>query len=373
MGRSGLKAMAGGFSIEDLRRAIAAGVIDRGAAERLAAFFAAEQRNALGAGGAPAGVRFDLVHMLWYLGALLIIGAMGLFSTLAFSALGGKALILIALAYGLVFGLAGEYLWTKKRLTTPGGLMIAIAVSMAALLVYGVQEANGLWDAGRKPGAIRDIYVWIRSGWLPMEVATIAAAGLALTRYRFAFLVAIIALMLWFMSMDAAAWFAGEKALDWELRRKVSLVFGLVVIAAAWLVDMVQKKADFAYWLHLFGIVMLWGGITLKGGGTPFEKALYGAFNVGLLLFAVFMDRRVYSIFGALGLMALLGDLSRNLFKDAFLFPFALTAIGLAVIGLGLWYLKHRARIEAGIDRLMPDALKTLRPPHARALSGDLR
>lgn len=360
------------FSLADLKRAVAAGVIERSAAEALAQFLASEARNVIGTSAAPAKTRFDLVHMLWYLGALLIIGAMGLFSTVAFSALGGKALILIALAYGAAFGFAGEYLWTKKGLTTPGGLLIAVSVSMAALLVYGVQDAFGLWSGGKSPGKVSDFYVWVKSGWLPMEIATIAAAALALTRYRFPFLVAIIAFCLWFMSMDIAAWLVGDSKLDWEIRRKVSLVFGLVMIALAWVVDMRQKKADFAYWLHIFGIIMFWGGVTFKGGGTPFEKTLYGLMSVGLMMLSVFLNRRVYSIFGALGLLILLGDLSRRLFANAFLFPFVLTGIGVGVIALGLWYLKRRDKIEAAINRMMPNGLKTLRPPHARALTGDL-
>ena len=39
--------------------------------------------------GADLRPRFDLVHLLWYAGALIVIGAMGLFTTLAFAQLGG--------------------------------------------------------------------------------------------------------------------------------------------------------------------------------------------------------------------------------------------------------------------------------------------
>ena len=353
------------FTIPDLKRAVAAGVLDSAAAERLVAFLAADARNVVGVAGAPARTRFDLVHLLWYCGALLIIGAMGLFSTTAFMALGGKALALVALVYGALFGLAGDYLWRKKGLTTPGGLLIAIAVSMAALLVYGLQEGYGLWGGDKTPGSMRDFYHFVKSGWLPMEIATIAAAGLALTRYRFPFLVAIIAFLLWFMSMDIAAWIVGDAKLDWEVRRKVSILFGLCMIGLAWLVDMRQRKADFAYWLHIFGIIVFWGGITFKASGTPLDKVLYGLLSVGLLMFSVFMNRRVYSIFGGLGLLVLLGDLSRHLFVNSVVFPFVLTGIGIAVIALGLWVLKYRATLEAAAERLIPAGLRSLRPPHA--------
>ena len=89
---------------EDLDRAVAAGVIR------------AEQADALwrclgGADATEAGVglrpRFDLVHVLWYAGALIVIGAMGLFATLALARLGGGALAVIALTYAVLFSVAG--------------------------------------------------------------------------------------------------------------------------------------------------------------------------------------------------------------------------------------------------------------------------
>ncbi len=99
--------------------------------------------------------------MLWYAGTLIVIAAMGLFSTLAFSQMGGWALTVTALVYALLFASAGHYLWTVKKLTTPGGLLIAIAVSMTPLAVYGVQDALGLWIKFGKPGAVREFYVWV--------------------------------------------------------------------------------------------------------------------------------------------------------------------------------------------------------------------
>lgn len=359
------------FSVDDLRRAVAAGVIDKTAADQLLKYLAAEARNVVGNSAQPARIRFDLVHMLWYLGALLIIGAMGVFSTLAFSALGGPALIMTAVIYGAIFWFVGDYLWRAKGLTTPGGLLICVAVSMTALLVFGIQETSGAWG-DTKPGTVRDFYIWIKSGWLPMELSTIAVAALALIRYRFAFLVAIIAFLLWFVSMDLAAWLVGDDRLDWEVRRKVSILFGLGVIALAWLIDLKQKKADYAFWLHIFGMMTFWGGLVAKMHSTFPEKMVFGAFSVALMMFAVFMNRRVYAVFGAMGLLMLLGDLSSRLFKDSFLFPFALTAIGIAIIGIGLLYLKVRDRVEARVEQMIPKPLAALRPPHARALSGDL-
>ena len=72
-------------------------------------------------GAAPAAprayerVRFDLVHLLWYTGALIVMGAMGLFSTLAFEQMGGAALTITALIYAALFTAGGHYLWHRGR------------------------------------------------------------------------------------------------------------------------------------------------------------------------------------------------------------------------------------------------------------------
>jgi len=169
------------ISSEDLRRAVEQGVIS------------AEQGDALWRGLVSHAEtmkrsRFDTAHLLWYTGALIVIGAMGLFSTLAFSTWGGWALASTAVVYALMFAVLGHSLW-QHQIKVPGGLCIVIAVTMAPLFVFGVQDALDWWTH-RDPGGYRDFYRWIKASWLPMEVATITAGLIALSFFRFPFLVA---------------------------------------------------------------------------------------------------------------------------------------------------------------------------------------
>jgi hypothetical protein len=53
-------------------------------------------------------------------------------------------------------------------------------------------------------------------------------------------------------------------------------------------------------------------------------------------------------------------------FKDVILFSFALSAIGLGIIALGLLLHRNRARLVAAVDRAVPAGLRWLRPDHAR-------
>ena len=349
------------YSSDDLRAAVTAGIINPGQLEPLLAFLAT--REPAQSASAP---KFDVVRLLWYMGALVVITAMGLFSTLAFSQMGGQALAVTAVIYAAAFAAAGHYLWHAKGLRIPGGLLIAIAVSMAPLAVYGIQDTFELWGQFGKPGTVQGFYVWIKGSWVFMEAAAILAGAIALRFYPFPFIAMIIGVALWFMSMDLAAWVAGQEYADWETRRTVSLRFGLATILLAWAVDCLKRGGDFAFWLHLFGVITFWGAVSFTTGGSAFDKALYCAMNVGLLFLSVFLGRKVYAMFGVIGIAMYLGDLADKIFKDSLLFPFALSLIGVAVIAAGLLYYRHQERITAWLEAHMPDVVKSLRPLHMR-------
>jgi len=349
------------YSVRDLRGAANAGAISATDLERLLAFLS-DREAPEPASAAGTAAKFDAAHLLWYAGALIVIGAMGLFSTVAFSQMGGSALTICAVAYAIGFTVAGHYLWHGKNLRVPGGLLVAIAVSMAPLAVYGIQDELGWWGRFGKPGTVHDFYVWIKGSWVFMEVATVAAGVVALRYYRFPFIVALIAVALWFMSMDLAPWFAGVDHFDFAMRRLVSIWFGFLVLAVAWIVDYRSRDGDFAFWLHLFGLLAFWGGITSSDSATELGRAVYCLFNVGLLAVAVILMRRAYAVFGALGICLYFGHLANVVFKSSLLFPFALSLIGIVVIAAGLLYHRKEQAIAAWLATHLPEAVLRLRP-----------
>lgn len=344
------------YSLDDLKAAAAAGILSDSDLNRLTTFLA---------GRAPANAptkAFDVAHLLWYAGALIVMSAMGLFSTLAFSQMGGWALAITAAVYAVLFLLAGHYLWNKSNLRTPGGLLIAVAVAMAPLAAYGIQDALGLWGAFGKPGSTHDFYVWVKGSWVFMEIAAIAASIVALWFYRFPFIVLIAGIALWFLSMDIVPWITGSRYGNWETARQVSIAFGLAMLIVAFAVNIRQRSGDFAFWLYLFGVLTFWGGITAASDGTTVQKALYCAMNVGFLFLAVYLGRRVFAVFGIIGIAIYLGDLADKVFKNSLLFPFVLSLIGIGVIAAGLWYYRRQATISTWFDGILPEPLRRLRP-----------
>src|SRR5260370_6648041 len=93
----------------------------------------------LEAGGAGEQ-SFNSLNIAYYFGGMVIIGAMTFFFGLAWESVGGPGILLLALAYGIVFGWLGAYLFLKRRLYVAGGLLTTVAVCMTPLAVYGLER-----------------------------------------------------------------------------------------------------------------------------------------------------------------------------------------------------------------------------------------
>jgi hypothetical protein len=337
-------------SRRDLEWAASEGVISGGQAEDL--WRALEGRDS----GRP---RFDLPHVAYYFGALVVISAMGWFMTLGWERFGGGGILAISLVYAACFVVAGSLLWRERDLKAPGGLLVTMAVCMTPLAIYGFERMTGLWLQG-VPGEYRDFYGWIEGGWFLMEVGTVVAGLAALRFFRFPFLTAPIAFSLWFMSMDLTPLIYGTDYYG-DGYQLVSLFFGLAVLICSYLVDR-RTEEDYAFWGYLFGMFAFWGGLTLLEGGSELDWFFYGLVNLALVILSVLLQRRVFIVFGSLGVFGYVGHLAWEIFEDSLVFPFVLSAVGLAIIALGILYARNRERVERGVLSRVPKGLRRLLP-----------
>jgi hypothetical protein len=302
---------------------------------------------------------FNLTHLTYYFGGLLVIGAMSWFMVLGWESWGGGGIMTVSLLYAICFSVAGWNLSMKPEGRIPGGILVTAAVWMAPLVCYGFQRMMGWWPQA-DPGAYRDYHVWVKGGWVAMEVVTVIAGICAIRLVRFPFITFPIAFALWYLSMDLAPLFIGERSSFTDEREIVSLVFGGVLIWAAYFIDR-RSNEDFAFWLYLFGLAAFWGGLSLLDVKSEAVKFLYCLINVGLLFLSVFLRRRVFAVFGSLGVFGYLGHLSYELFKDSLFFPFVLTFLGVLLIWFGRVYQANRRRFEVLVQSL-PGSIQRLRP-----------
>ncbi len=198
--------------------------------------------------------RFDAAHVAYYAGALLVLGSMGWFVTLAWESLPGAALTLIAVVYAAVFLFSGRWVWDSLGLRVPGGLLLTMAVGMAPLATHGLLKEFNLWP-GESPGAYPGFHLQIHGSWLALELATMLAGAVALKLRRFPFLPAPIAVAAWYFSMDIASLLLGDGRDYWDGRDWMSAWFGLATLVFAYYLDLRSRHEDFAFWLYLFGLL----------------------------------------------------------------------------------------------------------------------
>jgi len=334
----------------ELDGAVREGIISAQQADRLAAYLAA---------GAEERPRFTLVHVLYYLGGMIAIGAMSLFMTLGWNALGGWGGFFISVCYGVLALALTHWLLERKRLFVPAGILATLAVVMVPLAIFFAQMALGYWGES-KP--YRDYHYFIDWRWIMMEFGTLAIGAILLWRYRFPFMLMPIAVTLWYMSMDLVPFLLGqERVYDWEIRKFISVWFGLAMTLLAFWVDLRSRfSRDYAFWLYLFGVLTLWGGLSFMDSGSEWGKLVYCGINVAMILIGAVIGRRVFAVFGGLGVAGYLGYLSWRVFKDSLIFPVALSALGLAIIALGVLWQRREAQWSAQLRGLLPGPLREL-------------
>jgi hypothetical protein len=309
------------------------------------------------AGQDTPGFRF--AHVLYYLGGMVAIGAMTLFMTQGWERFGGTGIFVIAVAY-CIGALALTAYLIRRGHPIPAGLTGALAVALVPLAVYGGQAMLGFWPETAM--GYRDYHYRIDWRWLMMEFATLIAAAVMLQRLRLPFMTMPVAVTLWYMSMDIVPFLYGDAGRpDWELRKFVSLWFGLAMTLLAFWVDIrARKDKDYAFWLYLFGVLAFWGGLSSLNSDSELGKFFYLCINVGMIFTGAVLGRRVFAVFGGIGIAMYLGHLADRVFRDSMLFPLALSVIGLGVVGLGILWQKREDAIARRLRAWLPSEMREL-------------
>ena len=337
-----------------LSQATEQGVLRPGQGNALWAFLQAQQADE---------PRFQPAHILHYLGGLTAIGAMTLFMTLGWERLGGGGLLAVACLYVAIAAAATEWL-VRRGQKLPAGLMSGLAVALVPLAVYGLQRWMGWWaDDGARVLAYRDFHTHIDWRWLMMELAALAAGAVVLWRWKLPFGMLPVAVTLWYLSMDLVpALLMGEPQAFWsEQGKRVSTAFGLCMLVGALWVDLRSvRRADFAFWLYVFGVLAFWGGLTSMESTSELGRLGYCAVNLVMIALGAMLSRRVFAVFGGLGVTLYLGHLSHTVFKDSLMFPVALTALGLGLMACGVLWQRHAVAWGARLRALLPVRLRDL-------------
>lgn len=302
---------------------------------------------------------FSFPKLLFYFGAIIIISAMTWFMSLSWEWFGGGGIFLIAVAYGIFFTILGYKLWNKKEMRIPAGLFITIAVCMTPLAIYGLETYLNIWPEV-PTNNYRDFFFNIRSSWIFMEIGTILAGLIALRFFPFPFITAPIFFAAWFLAMDTIPLLIGYDA--WEKRDWITMVFGLILMFIAYVIDL-KKKKDYAFWGYLFGTFAFWISFSsIIWNKSELLFFTYFLVNILLMILSILLKRRVLLVFGVIGAFVYFSHLAYDIFKDSILFPFVLSVIGLLIIYLGVLYQKNISWIEKRMFEIVPEWIRKLLP-----------
>ena len=331
-----------------LHSAVDEGILEKQQADALYTFLGSQP---------DAGPAFSFTNILYYFGGLIAIGAMTLFMNLGWEQFGGWGMLFIAILYaGIGLLLTGHF--QRGGHLVPAGISASFVIAMAPLGIYGLQQAMGWWPDDT---VYRDYHHYIKWHWIYLELGTLAIGVIMAWRYRHPFMIMPIAVTLWYMSMDVAAMLTEGEA-DYIFRAFVSMWFGMLMILLAFWVDIRARKSglDYAFWLYLFGVMAFWCGLSLQHSDSELSKFIYFCVNLGLIVAGAILLRRVFVVFGALGSAVYIGHLASSIFQDSWLFPIALSAIGLGIIYLGLFWQRNETLITQKTRALLPAALREL-------------
>lgn len=335
---------------ETLKKAAANGLITSQQVDGLWDFMCEQHTNT------PS---INSIQTLYYLGGCIAIGAMTIFMNLGWETFGGLGLTIIALLYALISVSLAEFFQGKKKLQIPAGIMAALTVAMVPLCVYGIQTMLGQFEDNT---TYRSFHTLIDTRWLIIELSTVMVGLLVLLRYRIGFILMPISVALFYLSMDLAPLITTPNENYLSFQPLVAIWFGLCMLAVALFTDIYDRSnKDFAFWLYLFGVLSLWSGVSIQHSDLLGGKLLYLGFNVLLIALGTCLMRKVFVVFGGLGVLVVLVDLSSTIFKDSIGFPFSLTALGLLTIAIGIWWQRNDTAIQVRVAQVLPQALLRLR------------
>jgi hypothetical protein len=329
------------FSWADIARWTVQGLITAAQADAIRLYVDslgqnAEQRLA----GPEQRPGLNLITIAYYFGAFMILLAYTIFVGLQWQELGSTGQLLITTGTLAFLGAIG-YLLRRGGFVLAGNLLLFAAAGIVPLLVYTIQRAAGLWP-DQETLAYADFYRLIRSQWVVMEIVSIVAALVMVGLTRFPLMVLLVAFWCWFLSMDLVRLISDSPSWTWgDNERTIGMLMGFAMLGAGIFLQRFARK-DYSFWLYLFGHIIVLS--HLSSLACDHVGAIGLVFLIVYLAFvvaSVWLQRRVFLVFGALGCYSYASYLAFQVFDGVLGFTFALAGIGLLIVGTAVGYQKY--------------------------------
>jgi hypothetical protein len=191
-------------------------------------------------------------------------------------------------ALATVIALALARLLEQTGRAVAAGVLATVAVVLFATFVGSVENAIGILDVDF------DDY---QPATLVLEALTIAAAFLALRRFRAPLLVLPIAVTFWVAVADL-----GSIGSWGDAGEVLSILVGMALIVTAVAVDRAGRE-PYGLWLHVVGGLALGGGV-LALADSDLAWAFVGLLSLAYVAAAYLLARSSYAVLGTIGILA---------------------------------------------------------------------
>ncbi len=282
----------------------------------------------------------NFVSIAYYFGAFMILLAYTVFMGLQWESLGLNGQIMASFLTIAALWAIGYFLH-RKGFQSAGGLLIFAGTGIVPLLVYSVQRAVGLWD--NSGYVYRDFYQVVAKTWLILEVVSLSVAIIVIWRSRFPLITLLIAFWTWYLSMDITRLISKSNSF-WEWGETIQIVSTLIGLGMLALGVLLQRnsKRDYSLWFYLFGHIIILGHLSsltiYKQGGLGL---IYIGTYLAFVVASVWLQRRVFLVFGAIGCYGYVSYLAFQVFDGALGFVLALGSIGLLMVLTAVGYQKY--------------------------------
>lgn len=284
----------------------------------------------------------NLVTIAYYFGAFMILLAYTIFLGLQWDELGrgGQAVAACGTVAGLC--LIGTLLGGRGY-PLAGNLLIFAGTGITALAVYSVLRFAGLWPESPEAEVYRDFYRTIDGNWVILEVICIAVALAAVWWTRFPLLTLLIGFWGWYLSMDVTEAITGHDDFAWgAVEWSVGAAVGLAMLAIGVWLQRRRDAQEWSLWFYIFGHVTALGNLgALALDNGPALGLLFLAIYLGFVVASVWLQARVFLVFGALGCYAYVSKLAFDVFAGSLGFTFGLALVGLLILLSAVGYQRY--------------------------------
>ncbi len=312
---------------------------------------------------------FNAVNVAYWAGGIAVLVAFAWMLIARWAVLGAGGVLGVTAVYAALFALTARTLH-RQGFRTASGVATVLVVGMAPVITWSLLSLAGLWDL-TPPVRGGNLLPPVNSGWddlrwLPIDLATILAALIALRRVRYAVLALPIALATFAVAVHSLP-LVFEQEMAGLLAPRVGLLVATIVLVVGYAVDIRTRDGeDYAGWFYAVGVFALIPSLLSFWGESRLIVA-HATLGISLLLTyaALRMRRRLFLVGALIGFLAYLTYLTFDVFRTELSYPIVLATLGLLTIVLAVWVQRRFPGFARRMDRADRQPI-----PHAQLVLG---